>query len=296
MRGQKTVRMLLALWLGLVARLHAAPLDSLRVYDIQPSVFDFVLTGLSRGGDGTPQLSFNDRTGNTYFKRVGDLLDTYRVTSYTVGTNRVFNASVKDWKEQRFVTVVLTTPTGAALTLVQDERLPSPGWTARLVALDTGAGWALRGGDGFICGAVTARVTDVSATAVTARVVGADAAGDTAIPAITGDERSALAKLWAENAKRRQARQAAIAQARREEEKANEPPFPPAAVPAPRPRQTIEVAGRSAASFGTYYRYPTEFQVIPAQWDTSGRMISETAVVPRRFETRFSGFSISTGH
>ena len=278
-------------------RLGAAPWDALRLYDLQPSVFDYVLTGLSRDGDGRPRLSFNDRAGNTHFKRQGEHLGPYCLTRYAIMTNRAFNASLNAIQESRVVTAELTGTSGTNIALIQGERLPAPGFTARLVALDTGLGWALRRGDGFMCGSITMRVDTVTATSTTVAVLGGPSLS---IPPISTNERTALAALWAANERQRVAavRERAAAQASDAVAQADQPAaaFPPPPSPAPfpaPPRRTDPV--RTGMSVGTYYWVPTEFQVIPAQWDTSGHLISERVVVPRHFETRFSGVSVSYG-
>ena len=271
----------------------AAPLDALRVVDIQPSVFDYLLTGLSRHVDGSPRLSFNDRTGNTWFRSPGDMLGTYRLVSFETRTNRAFNTTVKAWQESRVVSAVLSAASGTNLTLVQGERLPWPGWTARLVSLDTGLGWAVREADALSIADTTVRVTAVTATAVSVASPSVPAAADgIPVPALTDPERAALAQRWAENAKRRQEALAAAARSREVVEEA--PPFPPIPELAAPRRRTFTVSRPAQMAIGTIYRYPTEFQIIPAQWDTSGRLISEQVVVPRRFESRSTGISITT--
>ncbi len=278
------------------ARLSAAPIDGLRVVDIQPSVFDYLLTGLSRNADGAPRLSFNDRAGSTWFRRPGEHLGPYRVESFEIRTNHAFNGAVNAVLESRVVSVVLGTPSGTNLTLVQGERLPWPGWTARLVSLDTGAGWAVREADAIALADTTARVATVTATSVTICAAGPVAAAPperTRVPSLSDPERTALAQRWAENARRRQATLAAAVQAQKDEAEAS--PFQPVIEPAPPPRQITGVRGQpSQMGIGTVYSYPTEFTIVPALWDTSGHLVSERVVIPRHFETRYSGVSLST--
>ena len=190
------------------------------------------------------------------------------------------------------MSAVLSAASGTNLTLVQGERLPWPGWTARLVSLDTGLGWAVREADALSIAGTTVRVTVVTATSVSIASPTVPAAPEgTPVPALADPERAALAQRWADNAKRRQA---ALAAARSREVEEDAPPFPPLPEPRPVRRRTFTVSRQTQMGIGTIYRYPTEFEIIPAQWDTSGRLTSEQVVVPRRFESRSTGISITT--
>ena len=274
--------------------LCAAPLDALRVAGIEPSVFEYQLTGMTRSTEGAPRLSFNDRAGNTWFRLVGEHLGIYRLESFATHTNRVFNKSINAIQESRVVSAALSVPSGTKITLVQGERLAWPGWTAQIVSLDSGLGWAVREADAFTCADVTVRVVAVTATSVTVNARSPTLAAQASpipIPALTDPDRTVLTARWAENAKRRQVALAAAAAQPSAEPEDQEPFAAPAIAPAPpRPRQVITVSSQPQSPFGTVYSYPTEYTVIPAVWDMSGHLISQRVVLPTHFETGYSSF------
>ena len=117
--------------------------------------------------------------------------------------------------------------------------------------------------------------------------------GTNRVPLIAANEASSLTALWDAHTRRR-AEGRLAAEPEKEEPDVfepvppaprQEPVFPPAT-------KTVVMRYPSRTFFGTDYSCPTEYIVLPAIWSGSGTLIRPTMVVPRRFETRSTGFAV----
>lgn len=268
-----------AVWVGILPA-RGATSETLRVYTTEPACFDVVFASVSRGGDAAPILAFNHRNGRTFFLHVGESLDGYRVVAHEPRTRVVEVPSTHSRREEKADQVSVQASNGPTLTLQLGQRLPQPGWMAHLVVLDSGEWCLVKAGDRVSMGGGTGTVVSVSEKEVALSTDGAEHV----VTLITQDERQRLIALWEQ--RRAQAERECLAR-RQEAEEAPEA----AALPLPRaeaPRALVP-RPRVVTGFGTEFRYPTEFEVIPAIRDTSGRVIQSAIVVPKRFTTRSSG-------
>ena len=269
---------------GGASDLEAGLPASLRVYRIAPAEFDYQFTAVV-GGGANPVLSLNHRSGRTYFVRIGDSLDGWRVKAFEPMTNRAFNASVNSYMETKSGKVTLLGRDGQT-TLEMGKPVPQPGWMAWLADLSTGQACNIREKDEIPFGTVNLAITSISESAVTASV-----GGETqTVPPISEEERKDLVELWNRIARERdesrtraieqdiQEREAALAEVRSRQ--------------AANPFQAITPREKSGASFGTEFRYPVEFQVVPPVLDVRGKEITPGFAVPSRFETRMIGSKI----
>ncbi len=270
----------------------AQPLDDLRVWGIQPACFDYVFASEFAGADGRPVLSFNDRSGRTHFLRVGDPLGDYRVAAHTAAVERVYNESVAMWQDRSVGQVCLAGPGGATVVLPEGRRIPWTGWTARIVSLETGLGWAVRAGDAFLVGTTAVAVCAVEVSNVVAT---ADGVATDLSPATDG-EADYLKRLWADNQRRAQERERAAAAAAAQQDQPRPPALKfPEERPVPYERKVVAMPSRPAITFGGAYRYPTRYVVVPAVWTTCGLPVTPVIVVPASFETRPMGVGVSAG-
>lgn len=268
------------------------PVDDLRVWGIQPACFDYVFASGFAGADGRTVLSFNDRSGRTHFLRVGETLGDYRIAAYTAAVDRVYNESIKTWQERPAGRVRLTGADGEAVTLIEGRRLPWAGWTARVVSLESGLGWAVRAGDAFDVGTAVVAVCMVEASNVVVSAGGVTVE----LPAATDGEVDYLRRLWADNERRAVERERALAEAAAKQDQPRTPRLTfPEERPIPYERKVVPMPVRSAVVVGGTYRYPTRYVVIPAVWTSCGRPATPVVVVPASFESRAVGVGVSLG-
>lgn len=292
---------LIGVWAAAWAAAGEAPLDAFRTYRIERDTFDYTFTSYAETGGPQPLLSFNHRSGRTYFVKAGDKLDTYLVTDFEPVTELVFDSSLNTTRRTKAGKVTLQGAEKQTVVLEMGKALPLPGWRALVVSLKTGGQWSVRAGDRIRDGALTLAVTAVSEDTVT---VAADGDPAAAIPMAAEDEKVAVHLLW-----RQQQREAA--------EKRQQPLAVADETPGQAGRtltvenRLIEVGGSDGAGtltstrvagvpgseprmfIGTEYRYPTEWDVyiVPNPKDGTYRPI----YVPRKFETRMVGTSIGPG-
>ena len=261
---------------------------SLRTYAIQPACFPYMFMSVaSRTADGAI-LSFNQVNGQTHFVRLGGVLGDYEVTAFEPGTERVFNPTINAYQERERGTVTLAAADGTRVVLTQGEPLAQPGWMATLVSLDTGGWQHVLSNDRFDIGSGPATVTSVSEEAVSVSAVGGT---DTVtVAALTGEEQDQLAALW--ETRREQAATRAREAREAREERERELAKPVRSYSPPRQRTVVEIRSAPRHFYGTEYRYPTAFQVVPiAVRDASGRLVPRPLVVPQRFTTWRGGFA-----
>jgi hypothetical protein len=269
----------------------ANPSDVIRVYAIEQASFDYVFTAMASSSATNPVLSFNHRSGRTFFIRPGERLGDYGVSDFQPVTTQVFNPAIKMKQELKAGRVTLSATNQPAIVLELGKRLPQPGWMAYLVNLTDGNWWSVKEGDTVMAGAQSLRIGPVSSNSV----ILVSAGRTNEAPVITGDEAKQLAALWDSRVRKRSG-------SKTEEElmAAQEPDnswMDAAKAPAPQPvsRQvstTVVMQYPSRTFFGTDYSCPVEYTVLPGIWSSSGHLIRPTMVVPRRFETRSSGLSI----
>ena len=271
------------------------PAEVLRVYAIEPATFDYVFTAVVSASSTNPVLSFNHRGGRTSFVHPGERLGEYVVSDFRPLITKVFNPAIKMHQEQKSGSVTLCGTNGPPITLELGKRLPQPGWMAYLVSLADGNWWMVKESDVVMSGTVPLQIGPVSSNTVTLYQAG----GTNTVALITEAESKGLATLWSANVRQAETKAAV------EPEPAADPalfdPVPRAAVaqvdlppPVRRPTRTVVMQYPSRTFFGTDYSCPTEFMVLPAIWSATGQLVRPTMIVPRRFETRSTGFSIET--
>jgi hypothetical protein len=267
----------------------AADLEALRVYAIQSACFDYVFTSVSTGTDGKPTLAFNHRNGRTFLIHVGDNLGEYRLTAHEPKVRRVFIPTTNSEREEKAGQATLTTPDGRLLVLELGQPLSQPGRMAHLTALTSGEWCLVKEKDELILVEDKALVSTVSENAVTIL----RGSREQVIPLITGEEKEKLAALWAQRRKEAEEARRLALEKPQEEEDTSPPAYTPPARAVNR-RRTVEPRSGARAVFGTEFRYPTEFELIPSVTDASGRVIRPFVIIPRQFQTRTSGISIET--
>ena len=265
-------------------------LESLRVYAIEPASFDYTFTAIVASTSTNPVLSFNHRGGRTYFVHPGEALGDYRVSDFQPVITRVFNPTIKLEQEQRSGRVTLRSTKAPPVVLELGRRLQRPGWMAYLVNLTDGNWWTVKETDTIVSGEFSIQVGMVESNSVTVFARG----GTNRVPLIATNEASKLTALWDAHTRRRTEGTLA-AEPEKQEESDVFAPVPPAPrqepVFPPSPR-TVVMRYPSRTFFGTDYSCPTEYSVLPAIWSGAGTLIRPTIVVPRRFETRSTGFAV----
>ncbi len=179
-----------------------APLDYLRIWNIQPSTFDYVFTGVAPSSDPSEKLAFNSRDGRTHFVHVGDQMGDYRVASYTAEEKTVFNASINRNKTVSIGQVVLRhLDTDNEVILTENVVLGEEGWTARLSRLDTGYPWVLKEGDHIGYDNVRVTILRVGQGVVVVRL---ENGTHQIVPYVTDVERATLRRVWNDAARARE--------------------------------------------------------------------------------------------
>jgi hypothetical protein len=263
----------------------------IRVYAIEPASFDYVFTAIASSSATNPVLSFNHRSGRTFFVRPGERLGDYGVSDFKLVTTQVFNPAIKMNQERKTGRVTLSATNQAAIILELGKRLSRPGWMAYLVNLSDGNWWSVKEGDAVMAGEQSFWVGPVSSNSV----ILISAGRTNEAPVITGDETKQLVALWDSRVRKR-----SDAKAEEELMAAQEPDnswleVAQAQVPQPVARPvstTVVMQYPSRTFFGTDYSCPVEYTVLPGIWSSSGHLIRPTMVIPRRFETRSSGLSM----
>jgi hypothetical protein len=274
-----------------IGAVAANPSDMIRVYAIEPASFDYVFTAIVSSSATNPVLSFNHRSGRTFFVRPGERLGDYGVSDFKLVTTQVFNPAIKMNQERKTGRVTLSATNQAAIILELGKRLSRPGWMAYLVNLSDGNWWSVKEGDTVMAGAQLFGIGPVNSNSVVLISVGRT----NEAPVITGDEAKQLAALWDSRIRKRSG-----AKAEEELMAAQEPDnswleVAQAQVPQPVARPvstTVVMQYPSRTFFGTDYSCPVEYTVLPGIWSSSGHLIRPTMVIPRRFETRSSGLSM----
>lgn len=297
------LRHIMAVLLGFAVMVGAAEpeaTDALRVRWIRPATFDYTLVSVFTGGNDRTILGFNHRSGRSHFVGVGEALGPHKVALFLPATERVFNATINAYEAKKGGTAVLRDAEGNRTRLRLGMPLEEEGWAARVLSLDSGKEWTLKQGDTVRTDEVTFRVAGIGEGEL--RVTpesGANRVVAFATKEETGELRERLA--WRREAQRKKAAEAGEREARRKMLKAlaNEPLMTRSA------RQKRDSVGESSSSrlagrtptgatfsFGTEYRYPVEYEVVPRWIYHAGRHVYSPIVVPTRFETRHHGMRI----
>jgi hypothetical protein len=281
----------LLFFLMILAGLEAwavGPADRVRVYAIEPACFDYVFTAIVSSSTN-PVLSFNHRSGRTFFVRRGERLGDYVVSDFRPLTTKVFNPAINAHQERKAGRVTLSATNQPPLVLELGKRLPQPGWMAYLVDLTDGNWWTVREDDTVVSGLLSFQVGPVGSNSVALYLSGRT----NTVSLIADTEARQLATLWASRARE----QSTGKRDAEPEAKPDESIFDDAAVShrqttPRRATDTVVMRYPSRTFFGTDYSYPTEFMVLPGIWSSSGQLIRPTVVLPRRFETRSAGISM----
>ncbi len=285
----------------------ANPADGIRVYAIEQASFDYVFTAMASSSATNPVLSFNHRSGRTFFIRPGERLGDYGVSDFQPVTTQVFNPAIKMKQERKAGRVTLSATNQPAIVLELGKRLPQPGWMAYLVNLADGNWWSVKEGDTVMAGAQSLRIGPVSSNSV----ILVSAGRTNEAPVITGDEAKQLAALWDSRVRKRSGSKAEEElMAAQESDNSwlstssqvdRDFPVTAGSDAARRSASTsgyldysanVSMTYPSRTFFGTDYSCPVEYTVLPGIWSSSGHLIRPTMVVPRRFETHSSGLSI----
>lgn len=276
---------LLIVGVAIALQAGSAPLSGLRVYATQPAVFDYLFTSVSQSAGGTPVLAFNHRNGRTFFVHVGDGLDGYIVAAHEPRVRRVRIPATNSYREEKADDVILHAPDGGIVRLQLGQTLPEPGWMAHLVVVESGEWCLAKTGDVVPLAGTKVGVLRISENGVTLEAGGVSQE----VATVTAEERQQLAKLW--DRRREEAERERVARQQRREDVEREEAARMAARPQIQSQPVRRVAPASAMGFGTEFRYPTEFQLIPAVVDSSGRVIQPAIVIPKSFGVRSSGIS-----
>jgi len=269
----------------------ANPADGVRVYAIEPASFDYVFTAIASSSATNPVLSFNHRSGRTFFVRPGERLGNYGVSDFKPVITQVFNPAIKMNQERKTGRVTLSGTNQPAIILELGKRLQQPGWMAYLVNLSDGNWWSVKEGDTVMAGAQALWIGPVNSNSV----ILVSAGRTNEAPVITGDETKQLVALWDSRIRKRSGAMAEeeLMAVQEADDSWLQAAQMPAAQPVARPvSTTVVMQYPSRTFFGTDYSCPVEYTVLPGIWSSSGYLIRPTMVIPRRFETRSAGLSI----
>jgi hypothetical protein len=288
----RTSLQILLLWslLALAGTARAATsLDALRVYSVQPDTFE--LKFMSTMGTGTnTKLALNHVDGTTHIVTVGDRIGDYTVAAYEPTVERIFNPSINAHQEKKSGKVTLSKANGDNVILKMGKPLAADGWTACIVATNTGAWGFAAPGDRIMIDNHTAEITEISPERAALRT--GNQSRD--IAWATDHERTAVQSLWEEQ--RRQDEVDAALQKQRVAERQEEDVLPirePLRIPDRKPAFSQQSRMRSSSqSFGVEYSYPIEYEVIPV-WVRlpNGRTSLKPIALPTRFARRKTGIT-----
>jgi hypothetical protein len=271
-------------------------LESLRVYVIQPACFEYVFTSVMEKTEGKQTLAFNHINGRTIFAGLGDPLGEYTVKSFDPSAERVFNPSVNSYIEKKGGCVTVQSPDGKKFALEMGKILPRSGWIACVAWLDSGNWMYVNENDTIPAGDTEIPVNSIAENSLAVMV------GNTSrsISLISDEEKVMLTSLW--ESRRKAGEQAKLA--------ANKPPqepeptvitqvirHAPSLEPVEMPsRRLLEIKTPPQFFVGTEYRYPVAFETVPLIVKTSsGTMIRQAIVVPKRFQTGWV-YGLDTGN
>ena len=288
----RTSLQILLLWslLALAGTARAATsLDALRVYSVQPDTFE--LKFMSTMGTGTnTKLALNHVDGTTHIVTVGDRIGDYTVAAYEPTVERIFNPSINAHQEKKSGKVTLSKANGDNVILEMGKPLAADGWTACIVATNTGAWGFAAPGDRIMINNHTAEITEISPERAALRT--GNQSRD--ITWATDNERAAVQSLWEEQ--RRQDEVDAALQKQRVAERQEEDVLPirePLRIQDKQPAFSQQSRlRRSSQSFGVEYSYPIEYEVIPV-WVRlpNGRTSFKPIALPTRFARRKTGIT-----
>ena len=267
-----------------------APLETVRVLTTEPACFEYLYTGVANSAAGRPVLSFNHRSGRTFFVEPGERLGPYRVMAFEMKTNRVFSPSLNACLDKPTGSATLAGPGDAAIILEQDQPLPQPGRVAWLVRLDNGMWWNVQEEDVFLTSNQLVFVEEIDEDGVVVT------AGEELvfIPRITSAEKKGLNRLWAEQKRRKQREQEEALQYQQEAARAKaSAAVAGTAWVVQESGPHVEIRGPTRFFYGTEYRFPTSFKVCPGAYSLNGRYIQAPCVIPASFETRYSGILLT---
>jgi hypothetical protein len=267
----------------------AASLDALRVYSVQPDTFE--LKFMSTMGTGTnTKLALNHVDGTTHIVTVGDRIGDYTVAAYEPTVERIFNPSINAHQEKKSGKVTLSKANEDNVILKMGKPLAADGWTACIVATNTGAWGFAAPGDRIMIDNHTAEITEISPERTALRT--GNQSRD--IAWATDNERAAVQSLWEEQ--RRQDEVDAALQEQRVAERQEEDVLPirePLRIQDKQPAFSPQSRLRSSSqSFGVEYSYPIEYEVIPV-WVRlpNGRTSLKPIALPTRFARRKTGIT-----
>lgn len=263
---------------------------ALRVYAVESQLFEYLFTAAGTGADGKALLFFRSLAGNVWSVHVGDRVGAWTVAAYAPRKVRVFKPSVNAWIEEDASSATLRGSDGAERVLTQGTPVEEPGLMACLVSLDSGRWVHARAGDCVALDGLSIQVLSVTNRAARAQVNGRECA----LPLASDDERQAMLDLW--QTRRQQAEEAQAArvaeQAAEQQRQRDAAAASQAAAVASLTRRDDIQPSPVQYSFGSEYRYPVEYEVLPySVLLPNGRMGTRAIVIPRRFDTRQMGMS-----
>lgn len=276
----------LSVWaLTLAGAAIGAPSD-LRLYAVRPDVFGYLFTAVSTGADHQPVLAFMDLAGTTRFVRPGEKLGDWTVVDYQARTDRIFKPSVNAQLTVDTSIARLRNAAGVERLLTVGVPLEQSGRLACLVSLTSGDWKYARAGDTLTLDKRALTVRSVGETTVQVRLD--DQVAEVA--QASDAERQAVQGLWRarqEQADAADAHARAEAQQRQQAARAAADARAAAVAPVVHAPQAV-----SRITFGTEYRYPTEYEVVPfVTRMPNGSLRHQTIVAPTRFDTRSFGIS-----
>jgi hypothetical protein len=276
----------------------AGTIDDVRVYAIQPACFEYMFTSVMNKPDGKPLLSFNHVNGRTFFAAPGDQLGDYTVKSFEPSAERIFNPSVNSYMEKKAGRVVLESTERKAISLEMGKILPQPGYMACLIWRETGNWMHVEENDAVPDGEGEIAVTSITEDAVTLSRTNTSYT----VPLISEKDAKDLVQLWERRKKDREQVAQQVEKEKEKEETSQQPRVvtqvirhaPPLEAPSLQPsRSLIAVTTPPQFFFGTEYRYPVSFETVPlVMRGPSGTWVRNAMVVPKRFETYYSGFGM----
>jgi hypothetical protein len=203
---------------------------------------------------------------------------------------------VNSYVEKKAGCVTVQSPDGKKNTLDLGKILPLPGWIACVIWMESGNWMYVSENDAIPANNAEVPVASISEDSLSVMV------GNTPrnIPVISEEEKVMLLSLW--ESRKKASEQAKLAENKPPQDQeprvvtqviSHAPPLESVEIPS---RRLLEIKTPPQFFVGTEYRYPVAFETVPLIVKTSsGTMIRQAMVVPKRFQTGWV-YGLDTGN
>ncbi len=276
---------------GICAAVSVLGASPIRIYSLVEACFPYRFDGISVAGEKGDLLAFSDLSGRRSFVTVGEELPgAYRVDSLEKRVVRKFDPSLNSEREMPAHRVTLHGPESEITVLDVGVHMKVPGMMACMVNTASGEYCYVAKGQSLLYEDALWQVDLVTNSMVTVSL----GSERQEIPMVTEAERESVKNLWAERTRLNREKSALAESKRREKRVAEETEHNEriARFRASPPSVKSSSSKPTTMHFGTEYRYPVEWDVVPIWGRSNGQPVLQAVAVPRRFETRQGGFLI----